>query len=248
MQRTVLALVLAACSGFGFATGAWAACEPYTMTARDKAALDVATLADGDLAPLRMQRHVIGKWDTDGGQFYVFDPLWDDYGWLKPADRTVPAGSHAVERYETDIEGWGKRNMLIVARLGAAKPTQWQRTCFGADQPDSWATIGIDAGTVGIADADTVKNYEAFIAEQIDAGKIQGATDLHQKSFESLGYTTAGFLFQPDADRPGNLVLASIGAGDGSYPVYWGLDEKDAPQLLVISSGLLEQNLANQGK
>ena len=232
MRGAAFAFALCSVAGIG---GAHAACEPYTLTAKDRAALETTGLAD---AELQQRRQTVGKWITNGGPFSIFDPLWDDYGWVKPADRELPSGDYPVDIYVAELDGWGERNLLVTVKLGDGGVTEWPRVCFGAADPESSAAVGVDGGTIGIADMETVRAYEAAITEQIDAGKIQGAFDLHGATFEKQGYSVAGFFFQPRQDRRENIAMATIGAGDGGYPVYWGLDSAGAVALIAVDSGL----------
>jgi hypothetical protein len=125
----------------------------------------------------------------------------------------------------------------------------------------------VDAGTGCFVDADAARRLvadEARIAETV-VGELRrrgvgggDATAWHtaweaveaelrrtQPSLltrlDAAGLFRAGWaVVTLDPGSGANLVAFESGAGDGSYPSYWGLDEAGLPAALVTDFGLLD--------
>ncbi|GAA2569893.1 DUF4241 domain-containing protein [Microbacterium binotii] len=153
----------------------------------------------------------VGTLVTRSGALAVLDFGYDNDD-ARPLAHRVPPGSYPVER----VTAFG-RNAAVRVRFSDRMPVAWHP----ASLPGSGHVIGVDAGCACIVD------YPAY-AQMTRRAKAEAFDDFlrtpHPVAFEV-----------PLGDGDGDVgVAAESGHGDGSYPVYWGVDEAGGIVQLVV--------------
>lgn len=146
---------------------------------------------------------------TRSGVIAVLDFGYDNDD-ARPLARTVPPGSYPVER----VTAFG-RNAALRVRFGERMPVAWHP----ASMAGSGHVIGVDAGCVCIVDypayAQMSRRAKAEVLDDVLRAPHPVAIDV------PLGRGDAG-------------IVAESGHGDGSYPVYWGVDADGVIVQLVV--------------
>ncbi|KXO92755.1 hypothetical protein AXK58_19355 [Tsukamurella tyrosinosolvens] len=152
----------------------------------------------------------IGNLVTTTGAITVADFGYENT-MARPLARLVPPGTYPVDR----VTAFG-RNAAIRVRFTGELPVSWHP----AGLPDNEGhVIGIDGGLVCIVD---YADYGAMTGRQ-KAAALNGPDDDTQPT---------GYTFPAGGTSVG--VAAATGWGDGTYPVYWGIDAHgNAAQLVV---------------
>ncbi|OZD43716.1 hypothetical protein CH252_24535 [Rhodococcus sp. 06-1477-1B] len=147
---------------------------------------------------------------THSGVLAVLDFGYDNDD-ARPLARRVPPGSYPVDR----VTGF-ERNAALRVRFSERMPVTWHP----ADLPSGPGHfIGVDAGSVCVVD------YPAY-ATMSRRAKAEAFTEYIHAASPSVQEVALG---SSDVG-----VVAESGYGDGSYPVYWGLDETGAVAQLVV--------------
>lgn len=171
---------------------------------------------DGEKAEARVSR--IGTLSTSSGVLSVVDFGYDNDD-ARPLARTVPPGEYPVDR----VTAFG-RNAAVRVLFTESEPVAWHP----ASIPGSGHVIGVDAGCVCIVD------YPAYaaVSRRSKAAAFDGfvAAERPVALTIPLGPVDAG-------------IAVDSGYGDGSYPVYWGVDaEGRVVQLVVDFMVLVDQD------
>lgn len=158
----------------------------------------------------------VGMLDVTTGILVVGDLAYGPYV-LAPVGLRVPPG-----KYPAEVSTVFRRNLALRVRLSDQKVVKWHPADMGED---GGHVIGVDAGNAAIMDLAAIKMLNARDKE---------------RRFDA--YTRAG-------ERPRALMLsltgtndtavADSGWGDGSYPVYWGVDANSKPAVLLVDFRLL---------
>jgi hypothetical protein len=163
----------------------------------------------------------IARLALPSGQLVACDPLV----YLERArrfTRQAPRGSFPVVL--TDL---GPRSDILMAsvRFGERFPVRWEPALLDGESEGEIRGYPVDAGTGCYVDA------------TIAALAPRDGLDLLERA-RVAGYDREGYAdLVLDGATGGNLVLFRSGAGDGSYPVFWGLDAHGAPAALVTDFG-----------
>ncbi|WP_435735338.1 DUF4241 domain-containing protein [Cellulosimicrobium sp. PMB13] len=204
---------------------ACAADAPFTEMPEAQARLDevhnftdreVTRPRDGETS--RAQVSGIGTLVTSSGVLTVLDFGYDNDD-ARPLSRTVAPGAYPVDR----VTAFG-RNAAARVRFSDETPVAWHP----ASIPGSGHVVGVDAGCVVVAD---YVGYSAMTRREKAAAYDRFTTAARPAALElPLGGADSG------------LALDS-GYGDGSYPVYWGVDAQgDIAQLVVDFMVLVTQD------
>lgn len=162
---------------------------------------------DGEAADARVSR--IGALRTRSGVLSVVDFGYDNDD-ARPLARTVSPGTYAVER----VTAFG-RNAAVRVLLSDQEPVAWHP----ASIPGSGHVIGVDAGCVCIVD------YPAYASVSRRAKAA---------AFDTLRAAEQPVALEVPVGAGDVGVVLDSGYGDGSYPVYWGVDAAGAPVQLVV--------------
>lgn len=168
---------------------------------------DVVRPNDAETA--RTEVSSVGTLVTRSGALAVIDFGYDNDD-ARPLARTVRPGSYPVER----VVAFG-RNAAVRVRFSDAEPVDWHP----ASLPDSGHVIGVDAGCVCIVD---------YVGYASMSRRHKAAAD----SAYMAEYRPAAMVFPLPSGDVG--VVADSGYGDGSYPVFWGVDAQGEVVQLVV--------------
>jgi hypothetical protein len=158
----------------------------------------------------------VGTLSVTTGILVVGDLAYGPYV-LSPAGLRVPPGN-----YPAEVAIAFGRNLALRVRLSDHMVVKWHP----ADMGESGGhVIGVDAGNAAIMDLAAIATLNARDKERI--------FDLYARA----------------SGRPRSLMLSLVGAndtvvadsgwGDGSYPVYWGVDAHQQPAVLLVDFRLL---------
>lgn len=166
-------------------------------------------LRPDDQQTTRTEVSSLGAFVTRSGALAVIDFGYDNDD-ARPLARTVAPGSYPIER----VTAFG-RNAAVRVRFSDQKPVAWHP----ASLPDSGHVVGVDAGCVCIVD------YVGY-----------ASMSRRDKATADGTYLTAtrpaAMTFALPAGDVG--VVVDSGYGDGSYPVYWGVDAQGRVAQLVV--------------
>jgi hypothetical protein len=151
----------------------------------------------------------VGTLVTRSGALAVLDFGYDN-DWAKPLARTVPPGSYPVER----VTGFGL-NAALRVRFTDRRPVAWHP----ASRVDSGNIVGVDAGCVCIVD------YPAY-AQMTPRTKAAAYDDFQRVPGPAVMDVPLG------GGEVG--IAADSGHGDGSCPVFWGVDSDGVVAQLVV--------------
>ncbi|MFF7291930.1 DUF4241 domain-containing protein [Microbacterium sp. NPDC008134] len=167
---------------------------------------------DGETDEARVSR--IGTLRTGSGVLSVLDFGYDNDD-ARPLARTVSPGTYVVER----VTAFG-RNAAVRVLFSDRDPVAWHP----ASIPGSGHVIGVDAGCVCIVDypayASVSRRAKAAAFDRFIAAESPTAIEI------SLGAEEVG-------------IAVDSGYGDGSYPVYWGVDAEGMIVQLVVDFMML---------
>ncbi|MFK4789517.1 DUF4241 domain-containing protein [Microbacterium sp. ZW T5_56] len=189
---------------------------PFTDVPPEQRLLDeVRNFTERDVArpddqhTIRAEVSSVGTLTTSSGALAVIDFGYDNDD-ARPLARRVAPGSYPIER----VTAFG-RNAAVRVRFSDHEPVAWHP----ASLPESGHVIGVDAGCVCIVD------YAAYASM---SRRDKAAADGTYLAAARPAAMTFGL---PTGDVG---VVVDSGYGDGSYPVYWGVDAQgDIAQLVV---------------
>lgn len=161
--------------------------------------------------------HAVGTLNVTTGALAVGDLAYGAYT-LSPVGQRVPPGNYAAEA----ATAFG-RNLAVRVRFSDQKVVRWHP----ADMEDGGHVVGVDAGNVAIMDVAAIMTLNARDKERT----LERYTEACQRP-RSLMLSLVG---------TNDTVIADSGWGDGSYPVYWGVDESDQPVVLLVDFRLLPE-------
>jgi hypothetical protein len=132
--------------------------------------------------------------------------------WAAPniLGRRVPAGTYVVEAASVDAL------RLTFSRGGSVR--SWRVSDLIGEAGRVSHRVGVDDALLLVGDAvahASLTNVEAFALEASTEGELQ-------------------VLYGPAGSACPTGVVSASGLGDGSYPVYLGVDEREEPVALVI--------------
>ncbi len=199
---------------------------------------DLVSLDNTELSARSIKTVDMGNVELTSGHIVAADPLAQPD--RSALSKTVPVGEYPVRLYEA----FG-RVAAASMRFAEGKPDHWElATVPGQDvgtlKDDEIFGYPVDAGLGSYMDADTLDligereqqvqaakpdsdvNYYDVVASELDANK--GVYDLHR----------------PIAGKKGNVAMFWSGWGDGSYPVFWGMDKNEHPLVLLTDFQVVE--------
>lgn len=163
---------------------------------------------DGGVSRARVTQ--VGDLVTDSGVIAVWDFGWDNDE-ARPLARAVAPGSHPVDR----ITAFG-RNAAVRVRFTGETPVTWRAAEVAGRGGND---IGVDAGCVCLVDFAAY----ASMTPRAKAGALASVTEAERPVAVQF---TAGVS---------NLgLVCDSGWGDGSYPMYWGIDARGEIAQLVV--------------
>lgn len=160
----------------------------------------------------------IGTLVTTSGVLSVLDFGYENDD-ARPLARTVAPGAYPVDR----VTGFG-RNAAVRVRFSEQTPVEWHP----ASLPGSGHVIGVDAGCACIVD---------YVAYSVMSRRDKAA------QFERFVTATRPVAFEVPLGETDRGLAFDSGFGDGSYPVYWGVDDHgELAQLVIDFMVLVDQD------
>lgn len=204
---------------------------------------------NGKVDNIPVEKIEIGHVSLPTGQIVVSDPL--AYPEMPALTRTVPPGNYPVTLYVAKTADSGDRIAIAVLTLQKGIATKFEMavrpdediSTLAAEDFDFFG-FPVDAGLGGFMDHQTMEYYLEFL-QQFDAQNPNGNI---YDDFFAAEFAKNGTPGRPDGDwvhftfpnRPElNFTMFSSGYGDGHYPAYWGMDEKNELINLVIDFHVL---------
>lgn len=220
------------------------------MKITDFHALHPGTVRDGEGDEVTLSVHDLGTLRVPSGRVRVCDPFVNLDDCLEFA---VPPGDYPVRVTMADCEAY----FSLVLAEGEAASVEPAASVEGAPEPGTCWLVPVDAGTVGMVDADAVErcmpelNDECDWYEEIfDSGEPTSWFEL----MDSEEHYQPGLanIVMPLATHGENVVMSHSGFGDGSYPVYLTRDAAGRPlglhiDLLLIAPGKGEDDAEDAG-
>lgn len=183
--------------------------------ADDTSATRFVGLPEHELAPLGIEKIDLGELVMSSGRLIVGDPLPGLIG--DPLARIVAPGAYPVTLFRH-----GDWNAYAVVKFSESQISSWE---LATDESGSSELVGnVDSGFASFMDAETRQ-----LIERRDQREQQFNPDYSDYLFGALFMdlpSEAGGIHLPDPQDKRNVVVFSSGFGDGSYPVWWGLDSR----------------------
>ncbi len=193
----------------------------------------------------------IGMLNISSGKIVVCDPLANPESMTLA--RTVFAGKYPVKIFVAKDEEGEKINALAKLEFSKNRSVKWEPAVSDDDDlltlkgDGDYIGINVDAGVAGFFDYDAGILYNKFIDDFIEAhpdGNIY--TDVFAAEFKksaldknNIHELGSWVNFQlPQSDL--NITMFTSGEGDGSYPIYWGIDKDGNPASLIIDFNVLD--------
>ncbi|MBB3611921.1 DUF4241 domain-containing protein [Rhizobium sp. BK602] len=201
--------------------------------------LDLASLSDADLAARSITVFHMGKVELTSGRIVATDPL---VGPDRPAlMRTVVPGDYPVALYQA----FG-RIAAASLRVAEGKPVRWELAVIpGQDinalKGDEFFGYPVDAGLGSYMDADTyglIQEREQQVRIEKASADINYYDDVLERELSANNDNYV--MHRPISGKRGNVAIFWSGWGDGSYPVFWGLDANGRPLVLFTDFGVTE--------
>ncbi|WP_298417280.1 DUF4241 domain-containing protein [uncultured Kordia sp.] len=198
---------------------------------------DVAFLMNSD----ELIEHFVGDIYLPSGKIVSADPFISDH--TKPFVKTVKPGTYPVNLY---LKKQGEDHYRIAfskIKFKQEKATRWILALTERDKietvqnlkPDEILGFPVDAGLAFFADNETHKVYLKKSDELYAGEELFNYYD--DVLYDEMVAASAGSIYgskdgdwanhTPDATFKGNMIIHSSGWGDGYYPVYWGLNNKN---------------------
>lgn len=169
--------------------------------------------------------------------------LWMPTGAMTAADPFVflarsPAFTWHVlpGAYPITLRMEDDRVALALIRFGAARPVRWEQALLPGEHPGRDYGYPVDAAAGCYAD---VATFGRVLAR--DTPPTSKGDGWLLNTARALGLFDRGVANLCLDDTGDNLVVFSSGDGDGSYGVWWGLDEHDAIVAAVTDFGVIER-------
>jgi nucleoid DNA-binding protein len=184
-------------------------------------------LRDGSRAEIHV--HQLPDLSLPSGRVVASDLIIGD---SEPFSRTVPSGRCRVAVVLASVDPGNlehQRVALALLRFTDAPIARWEPAAVGEEgQPTSAPfEYGVDSGKGSFCDADT---YERF----------KEAQDHSDEFTELISSELGGNKWLHIETSRGSAAVFSSGYGDGSYPSFFGLDDKGAPVVLVTDFKILK--------
>ena len=160
-----------------------------------------------------------GRLRVSSGRVLATDPLVNLE--RAPFKRAVPNGDYPVF---LSVDHSERAFSYALLQLGPARPVRWH--------PEG-SLVLVDSGTSCFADGET--------AHEVARRDTPENPPLLIDVMDEAGYKTnrwANLCIDPESGA--NLVVFHSGVGDGSYPSYWGFDERGALVALVTDFQIVD--------
>jgi uncharacterized protein DUF4241 len=160
-----------------------------------------------------------GRLRVSSGGVLATDPLVNLI--VGPFKRSVPNGDYPVYlAFDHEESAFS----FALLQLGASRPVRWQ-----------------EEGTLALVDSGTSCFVDGATAREVDRRDSADAKPslldvMYQAGFEKQRW--ANLCVDPETGA--NLIAFQSGVGDGSYPSYWGLDERGALVALVTDFRIVD--------
>jgi len=159
--------------------------------------------------------HKIGKLQVSSGVLGILDFGSDIYD-FEPLQRKVNPGEYSVETVTTHDRVAGIR----VRFSEDEQPVKW----YAANTSSGNGVYGVDAGNLAIFDVSNLLGISRIEKEKIfSKWCLSGQPQLISMSGQN------------------DCVITSSGHGDGAYPAFWGVNEKDQVVSLYIDFMIIVQ-------
>lgn len=192
----------------------------------------------------KFSEHIIiqelGELNLPTGKIVACDPLVEPEA--PPFSKQVKAGKYPVTLYIHCIDD-DKRVAFAKLSFSDKLPSRFElAVCDGQNLEElkegEFYGYGVDSGTGGFMDEKTAAEF----TELMNGSEDYSIPELEEMLEDSYVYTysVADFTL-PGTDL--NLAAFSSGYGDGAYPTYWGLDDKDNICCLITDFETVDYNL-----
>lgn len=168
---------------------------------------------DGEVTQTQVSR--VGELTTSSGVLSVWDFGWDNDD-TRPLARTVPPGTYPIDR----VTAFG-RNAAVRVQFNDNPPVSWNLANRVGEESD---TVGVDNGCICIVD------FAAYSAMTPRDKNI---------AYKAFDEATRPAVTQFPLEGSNVGFACDSGWGDGSYPVYWGLDAHGHIAQLVVDFSVL---------
>ena len=182
----------------------------------------------------------IGAVHFPTGTLFACDPLVELED-ARPFIQTIPAGSYPVKICVVPSKTYGDRYACVKVEVRAGKPVRYELGMTGSENLDAdWEDgdyfgFGVDSGMGCVADIQTQAAFQAYWNKRLEEDEdIDPYNDLfcdlleeNAKAHPQYQGDCGDWLNWTVPDTDCNLPIFASGWGDGSYPVYFGYDEKD---------------------
>lgn len=186
----------------------------------------------------------IGNLNLPTGKIVVCDPLANSD--TIPLMKSVNPGKYPIKIFIAKTKDSGDRNALVQVEFNKNKPEKWILALREDEniedlEEDAYFGFSVDAGLGSLMDYNTSKKFDSFQNEYFKKYPNKNIyDDFFEKEFikniknknnvNEIG-SWINYTF-PNTEL--NIVMFESGYGDGSYPVYWGMDKEGKITSLVI--------------
>ena len=177
------------------------------------------------------------------GKIVVTDPLVIPD--LSPLNRKINPGKYPVILNIAKSTEWGDRVAIVVMKILNEKAVKFEPALRDGNK-DGYSEFSVDSGLCAIYDEETAKLYEEFednFYENSPNGNIYDDffADLFKLNAQTSDPKDVGdwLDFKLPNGKEHNMAMFQSGFGDGSYPVYWGIDSTGNICSIVIDFNVI---------
>ncbi|WP_405379092.1 DUF4241 domain-containing protein [Nonlabens sp. Asnod3-A02] len=180
----------------------------------------------------------IGNLNLPTGKIVACDGLISSNS--SPFIKTVKPGRYPVKIYVAKTKQSGDRNAIVQIKFSHKKAIKWVMALTENENinefKDKYDYFGfpVDSGLGGLFDYQIWQEYQVFESDfyRINPNKNL-YDDILDKEFKKEANKNNWINFYIPNSKS-NITMYSSGYGDGTYPSFWGIDEKGEIVSLVI--------------
>ena len=192
------------------------------------------SMPDEQYGSLTLSQRVIGHVKLPTGRLVVCDVLTDSDA--RPLSIALPPGGYPVEVAIASLGDEDERIAAARIRFRSSDPTTWLVALRQGQDAESVSEddllFGVDSGTAAFLSAEAAMEVSELLDETFD-DQVTEAMDTAYRPTRSWAEITL-----PNGEL--NMVICSTGFGDGSYPVFLGVDAAGEPVAVVADFGIVE--------
>lgn len=191
------------------------------------------SMPDEQYGSITLSQRVIGNVKLPSGRLVVCDVLTDPDA--RPLSIGLPPGSYPVEVAIASLGDGDERIAAARICLRSSDPTTWM---FALRQGQDAETVseddllfGVDSGTAAFLSAEAAVEVSELLDETFD--------DQVTEAMDAVYRPTRKWAEIPLSNGELNMVICSTGFGDGSYPIFLGVDASGEPVAVVADFGVV---------